>query len=107
MQALLLTNLCFLFDKNNPQSLINASFKDAELKKLHNELLKEWDRVDEDNLKDIIKNIGFLNTFELKSMKIAHSQIRSLDKESFIITDKLIELHKLLKLHIQNIIISL
>lgn len=101
LEVVLLAELCFLFDENNPDSISSYVFETNEGIVLQKDLIREWDGV-KDEIFEIMESTGFLMPTTELEFKSASRMLRKLSKRAFNLMARMDEMRKLLDINVSD-----
>ena len=101
LEDVLLAELCFLFDENNPDSILTYVFETNEGIDLQKDLIREWDGV-KDEIFEIMESTGFLMPTTELEFKSASRMLRKLNKRVFDLMARMDDMRKLLDINVSD-----
>ena len=101
LEVVLLAELCFLFDENNPDSISSYVFETNEGIDLQKDLIREWNYVKEE-VSEIVENTGFLTPTTELDYRSGSCMLRKLSKMAFNLMARMDEMRKLLDINVTD-----
>lgn len=101
LEVVLLAELCFLFDENNPDSISSYVFETNEGIDLQKDFIREWDGV-KDEVFEIMESTGFLMPTSELEFKTASRMLRKLNKRVFDLMARMDDMRKLLDINVSD-----
>lgn len=101
LEVVLLAELCFLFDENNPDSISSYVFETNEGIDLQKDLIREWNYVKEE-VSEIVESTGFLMPTTELDYRSGSCMLRKLSKMAFNLMARMDEMRKLLDINVTD-----